>query len=67
MPLARLENLARIGQLKAEPAAQAKIDGLLRSGKAWLKNAGNPTSSPDRIAFAHPVDRLMLISYSRTS
>ena len=45
MSLDQLDNLVRIGQLKAESAAQAEIDGLMRSGKARLKDAGNATNS----------------------
>ena len=41
MPLAELENLVRIRQLKAEPAAQSEIDGLRRSGEVRLKDAKN--------------------------
>lgn len=41
MSLAPLDNLVRIGQLKAEPAAQTEFDGLLRSGKVRLRDAGN--------------------------
>lgn len=41
MPSPHLDNLVRIGQLKAEPAAQAEIDGLLRSGAARIKDAEN--------------------------
>ena len=33
MSLAPLDNLVRAGKLKAEPAAQAEIEGLLRSGQ----------------------------------
>lgn len=42
MPSAPLDNLVRIGQLKVEPAAQAEIDGLVRSGRVRLKDAQNP-------------------------
>lgn len=35
-----LDNLVRIGQLKAEPPAQAEFDGLLRSGQVRLRDAG---------------------------
>lgn len=42
-----LENLARIGQLKREPAAQAEFVGLLRSGRRRLQDAGNETLSPE--------------------
>ena len=46
MSLPQLDNLVRTKQLKAEPAAQTEIDGLLRSGNARLKDAGNPAISP---------------------
>src|SRR3954462_6579784 len=36
-----LENLARIGQLKAEPPAQSELDGLMASGRRRLKDAKN--------------------------
>lgn len=39
MGLAQLDNLVRIRQLKAQPAAQSEIDGLVRSGKARLNDA----------------------------
>jgi hypothetical protein len=39
MGLQALDSLVRIRQLKAEPAAQAEIDGLMRSGHARLKDA----------------------------
>lgn len=41
MPLSSLDNLARIGQLKVEPPAQAEFDGLLRSGQVRLTDAMN--------------------------
>lgn len=37
-----LERLALIGQLKREPGAQAEIDGLVRSARSRLTDAGNP-------------------------
>lgn len=37
----QLDNLVRIGQLKAEPAAQAELDGLMRSGAVRIKDAEN--------------------------
>lgn len=40
-----LDNLVRIGQLKAEPPAQAEFDGLVRSGRVRLKDAQNPALS----------------------
>lgn len=36
-----LDNLVRFGQLKAKPAAQVEIDGLLRSGAARIEDAEN--------------------------
>jgi hypothetical protein len=41
MPSPHLDNLVRIGQLKAEAAAQVEIDGLMRSGAARIKDAEN--------------------------
>ena len=41
MPSPQLDNLVRIGQLKAEPAAQAELDGLMRSGAVRIKDAEN--------------------------
>jgi hypothetical protein len=41
MPSLQLDNLVRIGQLKAEPAVQPEIDELLRSGAARIKDAEN--------------------------
>lgn len=45
MPLSPLDNLVRIGQLKAEPPAQAEFDGLVRSGQVRLVDAANNTLS----------------------
>jgi hypothetical protein len=36
-----LDNLARIGKLKAEPPAQQEFDGLIRSGLVRLRDAEN--------------------------
>ena len=47
MPLQQLDNLVRIGKLKAEPAAASEFDGLFRSGKVRLKDAGNEALSPE--------------------
>lgn len=41
MSLPPLDNLVRIGQLKAEPPAQAEFDGLVRSGRVRLADAAN--------------------------
>lgn len=47
VPIAQLDNLVRVGKLKVEPPAQAELDGLVRSGRARLKDAANPSLSPD--------------------
>ena len=41
MTLSQLDNLVRIGHLKAEPAARVELDGLIRSGAARIKDAEN--------------------------
>ena len=43
----QLDNLVRIRQLKAEPAAQSEIDGLIRSGRARLQDAQTESLSLD--------------------
>jgi hypothetical protein len=47
MGLPQLDNLVRVRQLKAEAAAQSEIDGLIRSGKARLKDAQTESLSLD--------------------
>lgn len=42
-----LENLVRIGKLKKEPGAQAEIEGLVRSARTRLTDAGNPALAPE--------------------
>lgn len=42
MPQRELDNLVRIGQLKAEPPAAAEVTGLLRSGRRRLADAERP-------------------------
>lgn len=42
-----LDNLVRIGKLKAEPPAQAEFDGLARSGQVRLRDAENAALSPE--------------------
>jgi hypothetical protein len=41
LPIAELENLARIGKLKIEPSAENEINGLIASGVARLRDANN--------------------------
>ena len=46
-PLEALQNLVKIGKLKAEPPDQAEFDGLVRSAGRKLPDARNPGVSPD--------------------
>ena len=41
----KLDNLVKIGQLKAEPFSQSEFDGLLQSGKAKMNDAQKGTLS----------------------
>ena len=43
----KLENLVRIGKLKAEPATEEEIAGLLRSGTVRLADAKNESLSTE--------------------
>ena len=43
----KLDNLVRIGQLKAEPASEEEIAGLLRSGAVRLADAKNEDLSKE--------------------
>ena len=45
MTYSELANLARIGQLKAQPAAQTEFDGLTQSGRGRLDDAKNAANS----------------------
>src|SRR5690348_7550992 len=45
MPSPQLDNLVKIGKLKAEPPARTEIEGLLRFGGAKIKDAENETLS----------------------
>jgi hypothetical protein len=47
MPRKQLDNLVRVGKLKAEACTQAELTGLIRSGKARLKDAINASLSID--------------------
>lgn len=42
-----LENLAKIGKLKAEAPAQSEIDGLVASGRKRFNDAKNPAITLD--------------------
>ena len=42
-----LDNLVHVRQLRTEPGTQGEVDGLLRSGTARLRDAGNPALSPE--------------------
>ncbi len=41
MTSSALDNLVRIGKLKAEPTTQEELDGLIRSGEVRLRDAEN--------------------------
>ena len=43
----KLDSLVRIRQLKAEPAADEEVSGLLRSGEARLADAKNASLSKE--------------------
>jgi hypothetical protein len=45
--LETLQNLVKVGKLKAEPPDQAEFDGLLRSAGRKLPDAQNPALSPE--------------------
>lgn len=45
MSLPELDNLVRIGKLKAEAGTQIEFDGLMRSGTVRLRDAANTTNS----------------------
>src|SRR4051812_30376253 len=45
MSLPELDNLVRIGKLKAQAATQIEVDGLLRSGVVRLRDAEKRTNS----------------------
>lgn len=47
MALKPLDNLVRIGKLKAESPAREEIEGLLRSGRARLKDSAIDSLSQD--------------------
>jgi hypothetical protein len=42
MTFQNLENLEKIGKLKKETVSQAEFDGLVKSGRARLVDAGTP-------------------------
>lgn len=46
MSLKPLDNLVRVGQLKAEPVARSEFEGLLVSGRERLDDASIATLSP---------------------
>jgi len=49
----QLQNLQKVGKLKAEPPNQAEFDGLVRSAKRKLPDAENPALSPTVASFSH--------------
>jgi hypothetical protein len=47
MSLPELDNLVRAGHLQSEPGDQGEFDGLVRTGRAMLKDASNPSLAPE--------------------
>jgi hypothetical protein len=47
MTKTELDNLAKIGQLKAEPATRAELDGMVNSAHKRLTDAQNPSLSAE--------------------
>ena len=45
MPNDQLDNLVKVRQLKAEPASESEVEGLISSGLARLRDAVNETLS----------------------
>lgn len=45
MPHEQLDNLVKVGKLKAEPPSDQEVAGLISSGLARLRDAGNETLS----------------------
>ena len=45
MPHDQLDNLVKVGQLKAGPASEPEVAGLISSGLARLRDAGNESLS----------------------
>lgn len=45
MPHEQLDNLVRVGQLKAEPSSEQEVAGLISSGTVRLRDAGNESLS----------------------
>lgn len=53
MPHERLENLVKVGQLRAEPSTDLEVAGLINSGLARLRDAGNETLNRFSMPEAH--------------
>jgi len=47
MTSTELENLARAGDLAKEPGNQKEFDGLVGSGRVWLRDARNTSNAPE--------------------
>ncbi len=68
MPSSRenLQNLLRIGQLKAEPPDQAEFDGLVRSARRLLPDAQNPANaSESRFILAYDATHFLALAALR--
>lgn len=61
-----LDNLASIGKLKTEPAAQAELKGLLQSGRDRLNDAERPELSlPSRFDLAYNASHALALAALR--
>ncbi len=66
MPIPELDNLARIGKLKAFPAPKEEIESLLRSGRRRLADAENVNLSLEsRFDLAYNAARALALAALR--
>ena len=62
----KLDNLVKIGKMKAEPFSQSEFDGLLQSGKARLNDAKKETLSLEsRFDLAYNASRALSLAALR--
>lgn len=68
MKRSSLENLVRVGQLKAESPSRAEVEGLLCSGRRRLQDAENDTLNLEsRFDLAYNAAKCLLYRDFRTS
>ena len=65
-PRENLQNLLKIGQLKAEPPDQTEFDGLVKSARRMLPDARNPANaSESRFILAYDATRFLALAALR--